>query len=495
MQTLFNCGKYGLTLVLMVFSISVQAGFGFFQPQPQNHKEIDQILEEAEELYNREQYEKALKVYFSIVEQSEKANYSKGLATAYIGISGAYFNLGKLDLSTSYLIKAKKEEYAQNNPDFLYNISFRKALNLHSIGLYDEASRLYKNSLDFVEKINDQEERTNKRDGVLINLADIFQSKKQSDSALYYYKTAFYSGSHDTTNKFISAISISELHTDKMDLDSASIYLDYADFYAKQIDKNYSEALYNEILGKYLNAKGDYQQAIEAFQTSLALNQKIKKSKPYLLKMLSEAYQHNQQEELATQYLKQYVSTKDSLDEVNKRNLKVPVMLAKTEKEKQLDQAESYTKWVITSSALLLFILIGGSVFSFQKLKKRGNKRQEENLKLKHKLNSAFDEVVELAESNSPNFLSRFIEVYPEFYNQLITEYPELTTADVRLCALIKLDYSTKEIAEISFSSLRTIQNRMYKLRKKFNLKSEEKLNRWIQTFHLETLNQSSSNP
>src|SRR5690606_34181329 len=114
--------------------------------------------------------------------------------------------------------------------------------------------------------------------------------------------------------------------------------------------------------------------------------------------------------------------------------------------------------------------------------------RKEEYKLLEKKLNSAFEEVADLAKSNSPNFLSRFIEVYPEFYNHLISSYPDLTNADLKLCALMKLDFSTKEISEITYSSVRTVQNRKYKLRKKFNLSPDENLNLWIQNLHLNSL-------
>src|SRR5690606_16237253 len=146
----------------------------------------------------------------------------------------------------------------------------------------------------------------------------------------------------------------------------------------------------------------------------------------------------------------------------------------------KLKSAESKTMTLlivlgITATALAVLVYL-----YIKKQRKKIYIRKAENTQLKKKLNSAFEEVAELAQINSPNFLSRFIEVYPEFYNYLISTYPDLTNADLKLCALMKLDYSTKEIAEITYSSIRTIQNRKYKLRKKFNLTPEENLNLWI---------------
>src|SRR5690625_239614 len=149
------------------------------------------------------------------------------------------------------------------------------------------------------------------------------------------------------------------------------------------------------------------------------------------------------------------------------------MILAQTQNVNQLEKVDSSNKSIMIISLLLIFSAFSITYFYIKKLRKKRIKGREENLRLKKKLNLAFEEVVELAESNSPNFLSRFIEVYPEFYNQLITEYPDLTTADIKLCALLKLNYTTKEIAEITFCSVRTVQNRMYRIRKKINLPSE----------------------
>ena len=176
------------------------------------------------------------------------------------------------------------------------------------------------------------------------------------------------------------------------------------------------------------------------------------------------------------------------MEEARKGNIRVPMMLAQVDGEKKAEKASSYLVLVFIGSGILVIAVLIWVYFFTKKQRKKSLKGKKENLQLKKKLTNAFEEVVELANANSPNFLSRFIEVYPEFYSELVNDYPDLTTADLKLCALMKLDFSTKEIAEMTFSSLRTVQNRKYKLRKKFGLTTEENLNQWIQNFHVETL-------
>lgn len=464
------------------------ATFGFLSNHPTQNVEIDSLIEVARTVYSNEEYKESLQIYNSIVKLSEEKNYSEGKVIGYLGISGVFYNIGKLDVSTSYLIKAREESYAKNNPNILYSISVREGLNLHTIGLYDEALKKYRESLKIASKLNDKEDRIDKSYSVYINIGDLYQLKKQNDSALYFYKTAYNSSTRDLLNKFVSSASISELYSEKGQLDSAYTYLDYSKYYSRKLGTTYAAALYKEMKGKYLIAKQEYNLAIESLESSVELNHSIHRSNPQLFRLLSEVNQKLGKEEVSTAYLKKYVHTKDSLESIRKQNLKVPILLAEIDAEHRLEKAESHTKMIAFILLLLLAIISSLAYYFIKKQKRKGLRGKKENHNLKKKLNNAFDEVVELAETNSPNFLSRFIEVYPEFYNQLITEYPKLTTADVRLCALMKLDFSTKEIAEITFSSLRTVQNRMYKLRKKFNLSTDEKLNRFIQSFHIETL-------
>lgn len=197
------------------------ATFGFLSNHPTQNVEIDSLIEVARTVYSNEEYKESLQIYNSIVKLSEEKNYSEGKVIGYLGISGVFYNIGKLDVSTSYLIKAREESYAKNNPNILYSISVREGLNLHTIGLYDEALKKYRESLKIASKLNDKEDRIDKSYSVYINIGDLYQLKKQNDSALYFYKTAYNSSTRDLLNKFVSSASISELYSEKGQLDSA----------------------------------------------------------------------------------------------------------------------------------------------------------------------------------------------------------------------------------------------------------------------------------
>jgi DNA-binding CsgD family transcriptional regulator len=106
--------------------------------------------------------------------------------------------------------------------------------------------------------------------------------------------------------------------------------------------------------------------------------------------------------------------------------------------------------------------------------------KQQEADQLKRKLDNAIEDIVQLAITANPSFIIRFRENYSEFYNNLVTQYPNLTLNDLKFCALIKLNFSNKEIAQYGNMSIRTVESKKYRLRKKLNLDMDINLNKWI---------------
>jgi DNA-binding CsgD family transcriptional regulator len=73
---------------------------------------------------------------------------------------------------------------------------------------------------------------------------------------------------------------------------------------------------------------------------------------------------------------------------------------------------------------------------------------------------------------NWKEFELNFRKIHPRFYSMLIKEYPNLTRNDIKLCAFIKLNLSTKQIAEINGKSQNTIDVARCRLRKKLRLQN-----------------------
>ncbi len=73
-------------------------------------------------------------------------------------------------------------------------------------------------------------------------------------------------------------------------------------------------------------------------------------------------------------------------------------------------------------------------------------------------------------------FESRFESVYESFYYKLNLLFPDLTSGEKKLCALLRLNLTSKDIASITFQNPQSVDMARYRLRKKMNLKQEENL-------------------
>jgi PAS domain S-box-containing protein len=113
-------------------------------------------------------------------------------------------------------------------------------------------------------------------------------------------------------------------------------------------------------------------------------------------------------------------------------------------------------------------------LLKLEKLKKLIRKNDK---KLLHEIQNLIAEISVLQQAGSWEKLNKHFQVsYPEFISNILNAYPDLTPAEIKLCALLRLNLDTKEIASIlnqTFDSIRVSRTR---LRKKLNLKAGDNL-------------------
>lgn len=78
------------------------------------------------------------------------------------------------------------------------------------------------------------------------------------------------------------------------------------------------------------------------------------------------------------------------------------------------------------------------------------------------------------------SFNNRFSSLNKGFYDRLQKKVPALTSADLKVCALIKLNFSGKEMAHLLGISLGSVHVARHRLRKKINLNREINLTSYI---------------
>lgn len=73
-----------------------------------------------------------------------------------------------------------------------------------------------------------------------------------------------------------------------------------------------------------------------------------------------------------------------------------------------------------------------------------------------------------------------FNEMHEDFFDRLKRDYPALTPKDLRICAYLKMNLTSKEMASLMNVSLRGVEASRYRLRKKLDLPSEVNLTEFI---------------
>ena len=102
---------------------------------------------------------------------------------------------------------------------------------------------------------------------------------------------------------------------------------------------------------------------------------------------------------------------------------------------------------------------------------------------LRKKLKSEINE-----KADWKKFQEHLFAIHPDFITTLNTEYPNLSTGEIRLCCYLKMNQTTKDIAQWTGLSVRAVENKRYRLRKKLALKKETRLDVFIHGLDIQTV-------
>jgi len=86
-------------------------------------------------------------------------------------------------------------------------------------------------------------------------------------------------------------------------------------------------------------------------------------------------------------------------------------------------------------------------------------------------------------DNNWKKFQENFDMVYENFLKRLGEEYPGLSSTDKKLCAYLKMELSSKDIAPLMNMSYRSVEMSRYRLRKKFELSRDINLIDFLRNF------------
>jgi len=165
--------------------------------------------------------------------------------------------------------------------------------------------------------------------------------------------------------------------------------------------------------------------------------------------------------------------TKNKLVETKLKNTELEQGKLKSELDFRNKELESFALHIVQKNDFLQDVKS-----KFKKLRIHASDENVEEIKeLNFKINQSLRVNKELEK-----FRERVDDVNSNFFNLLGEHYPDLTEKEKRLCALLKMNLSSKEIASLNNISEGAVTMARYRLRKKIGLNKEANLTELFQT-------------
>lgn len=482
------------TLLLLMLSCSLWS-------QQYSIKQIDSIITVASNINNQDAA-RSLALSNKVYTYSKNINYPLGIIKGLENMAYCYYMMGKPDKAILYSVATEKKAIQEDNYMYVAYALRIKAASYSLLGQEDEARKVLDEALIITDKIPPSSD-FHKIKGLLYQAYGTIivnqKNKAKYPLLLKYYKKSlaeFLKTDSSLENESNLAGAYSNLGSEYSDTkmhDSAYYYLNKSlalSIELKNVNNEYF-ARYN--IGNLLYIEKKYNEAIPYF---IEVEKKSRLYKdPYTatvaLDGLYNAYKKINNPKWNDYFIK-LQKLKDSLSIAEKAAAKIPLQQVVKEKEAKFSETKS-SLYIIISISIFLFVIALFIAFRYlknykveksEKLKKEISliEQNKKVAELETRVNDGFDEVLELAKNDDTSFLTRFKEVYPEFYNKLAAN-ESLTPGDLKFSALLKLNFSSKEIAYYTHASIRTIESRKHRIRKKLGILSTEDLNLWMMAY------------
>ncbi|QXU50552.1 hypothetical protein KYG33_05795 [Chryseobacterium sp. D764] len=448
---------------------------------------IEKRLEKSNALLIEGQTDEMVTLNLSILDDAKHINYAEGKLSAYYNLALAFSMQHKYNKS-NYFLKMMEPEFKNSDAeDQEISMNILYSINYRGIKMYDEALKKLRKNLLMANDLKNDSTRHAIKGMILVQVGKNYLEKKKYDSVTYYGKKIVdelkKSKKMDVgmnTSLKAALLLLSEAKLNENKIDSAEFYMNLAR--SVPVDWGNNDFATLKLLGQIHDVRKQYDSAIVDYEKAIKLATKAKNLKKLseLYHLIAKSYEKTGQIDNGKRYELKYNSLNDSLKRIDEENLEDTVGLLVEEKKKPLEHRTHILLYVILIGFVGAIIII---FFVHNRMKKKNrvlNIKEKETQELNQKLNFAFEEVSQLAKNNDPEFLTRFQEVYPEFISKLLKIEPELQSTELKFCALLFLNFSTKDIAAYTFVQPQSVQTRKNRLRKRLGIPSDEDIYLWM---------------
>jgi len=382
-----------------------------------------------------EYYEKALQIKY-------KVGDSRGSIITLNNLAALYLQTNDLKKAKDYLTKALKL-----NSEARYKSSL--AVSYQNLANYyyktDNPSKAIETGTKSLEIMKEKGQRANIEDVYLV-LANAYEMQGKYKTSLDYFK--LHKSIHDSIFNAESRANYNKL---QLQLETAQK--------EKEIESLNRERERQELENKILEREKQYYFAIIIVIIILVLILSflvmLKRKKDKQIHRQKELY-HKKEKEL-------------SESELEKSKLK----------EEELQQAVLYKSKQLSTHALHMMqknTMLQEIQSDIKDLSRKASVEEKPNFKtISQKINMSLR-----SHKDWDVFKLYFEDVNRDFYKRLKEINPDLTTNDHRLCALIKLNMNSKEMASVLNVAPNSIKSSRYRLKKKLGLDTEADLEEFI---------------
>jgi len=537
-----------LSLFVILFSLSIHSQsstkelIDSLNTIEDHEKKVDLALKIAENLQDSD-WERGLK-YIELAETEAKKTEKSdlNLAKVYAAAGEIYNTKDVIDITLQYYLKAY-EIYKSNN------IVDEAARVENNLAIIYAKSNNEKKALQYflhVYRYQKSKKESDKLVKILNNIGTIYLSKNLDSSLYYYHKADAISKTlKDNTLKVYVYTNLARAYGLKKDKKNADFYFEKAfSFTDTSIDNSLKTFTY-ESLSEYNFQEKKLDEAILNAKKALELSKDnlFGFSGLRLNKLLYQAYLGKEDYKNAVHYFQKYNDISDSINieqkAVNLERIRLEQDYKVRSQIRTLVEEKTRFKYYVVGLILVIGILVLILLLIRYRNRNISNQLEKEKLKAKEQelkqsleaknmvlvgkamseihrtdnineiltdlkkiklktankeLQQAIDIVLKRLEKDLntdiwKEFEISFEQVHKSFFDKLTIDYPTLTPKERRLCALLYLDLTTKEISQITGQSFKSIENARTRLRKKFDLTNEKvNLSTYLNSFKPENM-------
>ncbi len=465
----------------------------------------------------RGKYENALRILLQALDLYKSLNHLPGQASVYTNLGLVFDEQGEYEKALEHhQLSMHMLEKSGNNIRLATGYNNIGAV-YHKMKQYPKAEEYYTRALQIRRSVVDEFGIAES----LNNIGIVYQDKKEYSKALQHFKESLSikEKMNDYNGLAMTWSNIGEVYSQQGKYEQATIYFDKALQLSRQYRFIKWEVEVYERLKKMWESRGDYKRALHYYQKQISLQDSLLNSEKI---------------RLLTEMETQYRSTKQK-QEIDLQKQRIDMLI----KDRKMEAVYRVTLVLF----ILGVLIVGGLVLRMQRIRIRKNRElletrqaliqaQLENKLMKEKeLQRALEIKSQELASYSMNLLQKnemieelrdnieqlkktpseqlpqqlknmrrlldnslhidkeweefklhFAQVHPSLFRNLKERFPELSSNDLKLCALIKLNLNLKEAASVLGIAPESVKSARYRLRKKFNLSHEENLGEFIRS-------------